>query len=47
MNKVQEEIRTLKPEILIFVTSAATGEGLEAWCAWLREIVRHKRFVTG
>jgi len=25
------------------VTSATTGEGVEAWCLWLREIVRRKR----
>lgn len=43
MNKVQAEIRTINPEIQIFVTSATTGEGVEAWCLWLREIVRRKR----
>ena len=47
MNKVQEEIRTINPEILIFVTSAVTGEGIEAWCAWLKESVRNKRSATG
>ncbi len=47
INKVQEEIRTINPDILIFVTSAATGEGTEGWYAWLREIVRKKRSATG
>lgn len=43
MNRVQAEIRTINPEIQIFVTAAVTGEGVEAWCLWLREIVRRKR----
>jgi hydrogenase nickel incorporation protein HypB len=47
MNKVQAEIRMINPEIRIFVTSATTGEGVEAWCAWLRDLVRHKRSATG
>lgn len=47
MNKVREEIRTINPDTIIFVTSATTGEGLEAWCAWLRDIVRRKRSATG
>jgi len=43
MNKVQAEIRTINSEIQLFVTAAVTGEGVEAWCLWLREIVRRKR----
>lgn len=43
MNGVQAEIRTINPDIQIFVTSAVTGEGVEAWCLWLRDIVRRKR----
>jgi len=43
MNRVQAEIRTINPEIGIFVTSAATGRSVEAWCLWLREIARQKR----
>ncbi len=42
MSKVQEDILRLNPDIKIFVTSASTGEGIEAWCAWLKEIMQVK-----
>ena len=33
-------VHTLRPGIPIFPISAKTGEGVEAWCNWLREQVR-------
>lgn len=30
----------LNPKLKIFPLSAKTGEGVDAWCNWLREQVR-------
>ena len=37
MDKVVEFARMRNPNIKIFPISAKTGEGVEAWCDWLRE----------
>ncbi len=36
MVALKERVRCLNPEIAIFETSCRTGEGLDAWCNWLR-----------
>jgi len=43
LETVTEEIMTINPDLEIFVISARTGEGLEKWCAWLRDRVREKK----
>ena len=40
MDKVQEYARLRNPNIKIFPISAKTGEGVDAWCHWLKEQVR-------
>ena len=40
MDKVIGYSRRRNPDIQIFPISAKTGEGVEAWCDWLREQVR-------
>ena len=40
MDKVQEYARRHNPNIKIFPISAKTGEGVDAWCHWLKEQVR-------
>ncbi len=40
MVKVQEYARRRNPNIKIFPISAKTGEGVDAWCHWLKEQVR-------
>ena len=37
MDKVVEFAKMRNPNIKIFPISAKTGEGMDAWCAWLRE----------
>ncbi|MCR4855566.1 MAG: hydrogenase nickel incorporation protein HypB [Erysipelotrichaceae bacterium] len=37
MEKCVERVRFLNPDISIFPLSARTGEGMEAWEAWLKE----------
>ena len=39
MEKVQEYARRRNPNIQIFPISAKTGEGVQAWCDWLRREV--------
>ncbi len=43
LETVTREIMTINPDLEIFVISARTGEGLEKWCAWLRDRVREKK----
>lgn len=43
LETVIAEIKEINPDLEIFVTSARTGEGVEKWCAWLRERVREKK----
>ena len=40
MDKVVEYAHRRNPELKIFPISAKTGEGMDAWCAWLRQQVR-------
>jgi hydrogenase nickel incorporation protein HypB len=39
VDKYSELVRGLNPEIEIFSVSATSGEGMDAWVAWLRELV--------
>ncbi|MGN0981259.1 MAG: hydrogenase nickel incorporation protein HypB [Candidatus Limivicinus sp.] len=41
MDKVIGYSRRRNPNIQIFPISAKTGKGVDAWCDWLREQVRH------
>lgn len=43
LDTVTAEIKKIKPELKIFPVSAKTGEGLEAWYAWLRQVIREKK----
>ncbi len=40
MDKVVEYAHMRNPNLAIFPISAKTGEGVDAWCDWLREAVR-------
>lgn len=40
MEKVVEYAHMRNPKLKIFLLSAKTGEGVDAWCNWLREQVR-------
>ena len=40
MDKVREYALMRNPKLKIFPISAKTGEGVEAWCGWLREEAR-------
>lgn len=40
VEKIRFEAKQLNPGITIFETSCRTGQGLEAWYAWLQEQVR-------
>lgn len=40
MEKVVEYAHMRNPRLEIFPVSAATGEGVEAWCEWLRKQVK-------
>lgn len=37
---LEERVRKLNKDIIIFPISAKTGEGMEAWTNWVKEIVR-------
>ena len=43
MEKVVEYAHKRNPNLKIFPISAKTGEGIEAWCDWLREEVEEWR----
>ncbi len=45
MDKVVEYAHMRNPNLKIFPISAKTGEGVDAWCAWLEEQV--KEFQAG
>jgi hydrogenase nickel incorporation protein HypB len=36
--KVTAQARSLNPDVRVFTTSAASGQGLVAWCAWLETL---------
>lgn len=42
MKVLEERVRKLNKDIIIFPISAQTGEGLEAWVNWLREEVKRR-----
>jgi hydrogenase nickel incorporation protein HypB len=43
VEKIREEALKINPHLTIFEVSCKTGEGLEEWYSWLREVVRAKR----
>lgn len=40
---IREEALKVNPKLVIFEVSCKTGEGIEAWCNWLKEEVKAKR----
>ena len=40
MDKVVEYAHMRNPRLKIFPISAKTGEGVDAWCDWLRQQVK-------
>lgn len=40
MDKVVEYAHMRNPKLKIFPISAKTGEGVDAWCGWLRQQVK-------
>ena len=46
MDMVVKELTSINNNLKLFNVSAKNGEGLEAWCAWLRDLVRQKRQVS-
>jgi hydrogenase nickel incorporation protein HypB len=47
LDAVREQIASLNPSAHILLTSARSGEGIGAWCAWLEEQLRVKRGTVG
>lgn len=43
VEKIKEESLKINPHLTIFEVSCRTGEGLEAWCNWLKGAVKEKR----
>lgn len=43
VSRIRERALALNPNLKIFEVSCRTGEGIEAWATWLRELVRNKR----
>ncbi len=41
MEACEQRVRRLNPEIELFPVSAKTGEGMDAWCDWLRREVQN------
>ena len=41
MNKLEERVRKLNPDIKIFPISAVTGEGMDDWCNFLLNEINH------
>jgi len=39
IKKVEDEIKKLNKDVIIFPVSAKTGEGMEQWCGWLVKFV--------
>jgi hydrogenase nickel incorporation protein HypB len=39
----RKKITDLNPEVTIFEVSCKTGQGIEAWCAWIIEQAQHRR----
>ena len=47
VEKVKREALSLNPNLKVFVLSAKTGEGLEEWFNYLKELVRRKKGGRG
>ncbi len=43
LDEVKEQVRTLRPDGRLLVTSATTGQGIAEWCALLEERLAAKR----
>ena len=43
VERMKRDARVLNPDLAVFELSAKTGEGMEAWCDWLRARAREKR----
>ncbi len=43
LERARQEILAVNPQTKVLVVSAKTGEGLEAWYAWLRDAVQKKK----
>jgi hydrogenase nickel incorporation protein HypB len=39
MKKLEERVKALNPNITVLPVSAKTGEGIDAWAAWLEQAV--------
>jgi len=39
MKKLEERVKALNPDITVLPVSAKTGEGIDAWAAWLEHAV--------
>jgi len=46
LDAVRSQLRTLRPAGTVLLTSAHTGEGIEAWCAYLQQRLTDKRRGT-
>ena len=40
LEKCMERVKRLNPDIEVFPLSAKTGEGMDAWCGWLKDQVQ-------
>lgn len=40
LEKCMERVKRLNPDIVVFPLSAKTGEGMDAWCGWLKDQVQ-------
>jgi hydrogenase nickel incorporation protein HypB len=43
LDRLLANIDAVNPDATVLTTSAATGEGVDAWCAWLEEVARRSR----
>jgi len=43
VEKIREAVSQLNRDMIIFEVSCRTGEGLEAWVAWLEEQVKRSK----
>jgi hydrogenase nickel incorporation protein HypB len=43
IDRIKEEAIKVNPNLTIFEVSCKTGDGLDAWYAWLKRVVEEKR----
>lgn len=43
LEAVHNELKAINPEIKVLVVSAKTGEGIEEWCTWLKNLMLQKQ----